>query len=113
MTNYGFTVGLKLWIVFMVAFVLLRYPVVFSLFLGALAGWAGGTIAAYLKQTQPVAETDRPSQLSGLSKRLTSQLGWRQDAADAVAARQEQANERSNRRRLFGRRKPPSFRSRR
>ena len=113
MTNDGFTVGLKLWIVFMVAFVLLRYPVVFSIFLGALAGWAGGTIAAYLKQAKPIVQTDRLSKLSGLSKRLTSQLGWRQDAADANAARKEQASDRASRRGWLGRRKPPSFRSRR
>ncbi|GEM_PF-5526121 len=113
MTNDGFTVGLKLWIVFMVAFALLQYPVVLSILLGALGGWAGGSIARYLKQTKPITETDRPSQLSGLSKRLTSQFGWRQDAADAVAARKEQASDRASRRGGLTRRKPPSFRSRR
>jgi hypothetical protein len=48
-TNDGFSTGLKVWMLFLLTFFLLGYPVLLSIFWGALAGLAGGIIAAGLQ----------------------------------------------------------------
>ncbi|HEY9617096.1 MAG TPA: hypothetical protein V6C64_09655 [Microcoleaceae cyanobacterium] len=46
-SSAGTSTGFKLWLFFMISFALLKYPPLLSVFLGAVAGVAGGVIAAW------------------------------------------------------------------
>lgn len=46
-TDKIFPVALKLWLVFLLAFLLLGYEIVPSIIFGAIAGLAGGTVSAW------------------------------------------------------------------
>lgn len=47
MFDVGFTAGLRLWLIFLLSFFLLGQSAGMSIFLGAIAGIAGGLIAAW------------------------------------------------------------------
>lgn len=71
MGNDGFLTGLKLWLIFFIAFFLLGYDIPLSIILGAIAGVAGSTIAAAMatlkvpKQLLP----PRPSEQSASGRK--------------------------------------------
>lgn len=51
----GISIGLQLWLFFLLSFVLLQYPVPLSILLGAIGGLAGGLVVAwwYSKDVPP------------------------------------------------------------
>lgn len=76
----GFPVALRLWLVFLLCLVLLRYSVPFSILVGAVGGIAGGWVVAWWKskdepstvpsepEDEPEDEPEEPpAKLSGLS----------------------------------------------
>jgi hypothetical protein len=54
----GISAGLQIWLFFLFCFVLLRYSIPLSIFMGAVAGLAGGWIVTWLKSK------DRPRKLA-------------------------------------------------
>jgi len=61
-SNDGFSTGLKIWMLFLLTFALLGYPVLLSIFLGALAGLAGGIITAgFQSKETPTNQADEKS----------------------------------------------------
>ncbi len=54
--------ALRLWLVFLLVFVFLKYPVPFSILFGAIAGFAGGLVTAWaqVKGGAPPTPKDRP-----------------------------------------------------
>jgi hypothetical protein len=78
MANDGFEEGLRYWLVFLLGFFLLGYPVPLSIFLGGLAGLAGGLIAAYWKQLSLSKPPEAPpNQQTHLLGRVTQRFGQR------------------------------------
>ncbi len=66
----GVAAGLKLWLLFLVGFLLLEYPVLLSILLGAMAGLAGGLVVAWWRTEEPdrpLEESPKPN-LSNLTK---------------------------------------------
>ncbi|MEC4984462.1 MAG: hypothetical protein SAJ37_10180 [Oscillatoria sp. PMC 1068.18] len=53
----GFSTGIKLWLFFLISFVLLEYSVYLSIILGALAGFSGAFIMSWWKS--PERDLDR------------------------------------------------------
>ncbi|MBZ8179294.1 hypothetical protein [Oscillatoria salina] len=53
----GFSTGIKLWLFFLISFVLLEYSVYISIFLGAVAGFSGAFIMSWWKS--PERDIDR------------------------------------------------------
>ena len=49
----GFAAGLKLWLLFLIGFKLLGYPISSSILLGAIGGLAGGWVAAWWRMDEP------------------------------------------------------------
>ncbi|HEY9620103.1 MAG TPA: hypothetical protein V6C78_07025 [Crinalium sp.] len=75
-------VGLQLWLVFLVCFFVLGYPAPLSIVLGAIAGFAGGFISAYVrgKNQTPPSETkgsDKTSPLKQAQERFIKR--WQKD----------------------------------
>ncbi|MBE9126191.1 MULTISPECIES: hypothetical protein [unclassified Coleofasciculus] len=71
----GFSTALRLWLVFLFAFVFLRYSVPFSILAGAVGGFAGGWVYGWWKtkdepqEVEPEEEEeteDTPVRLRGL-----------------------------------------------
>ena len=55
----GFSLALRLWLFFLISLVLLRYPVVFSIIIGAIGGFSGGWIFAWWKSKEgPIASKE-------------------------------------------------------
>ncbi|NEQ28208.1 MAG: hypothetical protein F6K28_56355 [Microcoleus sp. SIO2G3] len=82
MNNYGFESGLKYWLIFLLAFVLIGYPPRPSILWGAIAGIAGGYIAAAWMQKEmpkrPPADSS-PAASNTLMGRAGRRLQeWRQ-----------------------------------
>lgn len=48
----GFSTGIKLWLFFLISFVLLDYSVYISILLGALAGFSGAFIMGWWKSSE-------------------------------------------------------------
>ncbi|MGI0484640.1 hypothetical protein ACN4EK_04325 [Pantanalinema rosaneae CENA516] len=63
-SSAGTSTGFQLWLFFMISFALLRYPPTLSVFLGAVAGVAGGLVAAWwnAKEDFLVDEPSRPTE---------------------------------------------------
>ncbi|MGF1457515.1 MAG: hypothetical protein ACFBSG_00655 [Leptolyngbyaceae cyanobacterium] len=72
MTDKIFPVALKLWLGFLLAFILLGYEIAPSILFGAIAGFAGGTVAAWWQTPGGVPpETDSaPSPLNKIGEKL-------------------------------------------
>jgi hypothetical protein len=51
----GFVAGLQFWVIFLVGFVLLGYPLALSIIFGAIAGIAGGSIVTWWQQAVTAA----------------------------------------------------------
>ncbi|NEO27268.1 MAG: hypothetical protein F6K03_10310 [Kamptonema sp. SIO4C4] len=56
------SIGLGLWLFFLLAFVMLGYPILMSIFLGALAGLSGGWIVAWWKDDTPPPKPSKPKE---------------------------------------------------
>jgi hypothetical protein len=76
MSKLGFNICLQLWLIFLLLFFFLQYSAVLSIFLGALAGLAGGMIATFAKSKQqsPVAKGSQAQEDESSPKRRRS--GW-------------------------------------
>ncbi|MEO0541992.1 MAG: hypothetical protein AAFZ80_14175 [Cyanobacteria bacterium P01_A01_bin.105] len=72
MTDKIFPVALKLWLVFLLAFLLLGYEIAPSILLGAIAGFAGGTVSAWWQTPggEPAPPSPEPNALNKLGERL-------------------------------------------
>ncbi len=70
--NDGFTSGLQFWVIFLVAFVLLRFPLALSIVFGAIAGLAGGFCVGWwqdekqLKGQEKEIAIKNPAALAGM-----------------------------------------------
>ncbi len=66
--------GLRIWLLFLLCFVALGYPVVPSIFFGLIAGMAGGLISAWWQtkggEPQPRKPQEAPGTLAAVSQRL-------------------------------------------
>ncbi|MDB9313097.1 hypothetical protein PN462_08290 [Spirulina sp. CS-785/01] len=51
------SIGLIVWLVFLLSFILLGYPILISIFLGALGGLSGGWIVAWWNDDTPPPES--------------------------------------------------------
>jgi hypothetical protein len=84
MNNDGIEAGLKYWLVFLLAFFFLGYPVQLSILLSALAAIAGGFIALWWKSKDlpiaPDAEKEVRETLLGRAKRRFGGLLRRKNA---------------------------------
>jgi hypothetical protein len=71
-TDKIFPVALKLWLVFLLAFLLLGYEIVPSIIFGAIAGLAGGTVSAWWQTPggAPAPPTTEPNALNKLGEKL-------------------------------------------
>ncbi|WP_017303044.1 hypothetical protein [Spirulina subsalsa] len=79
----GVSIGLLLWLFFLLALVALGYQVTVSIILGGLGGFSGGWIVAWWNSDEPPSELDRP-------KTMEEQAGERRTApgiAEAQARR--------------------------
>ncbi len=54
----GIATGLKIWLYFLIAFLLMRYPIRLSILMSFLAGIAGGLINEWWQTEDPDAEED-------------------------------------------------------
>jgi hypothetical protein len=82
--NIGFESGLKYWLIFLLAFVLIGYPVRSSIVWSAIAGIAGGYIAAaWMQRSSPKRPTEEaPAHSDTLMGRAGRRLQqWRQGQA--------------------------------
>lgn len=74
MTDKIFPVALKLWLGFLVAFLLLGYAIAPSIIFGAIAGFAGGTVAAWWQtpggEPQPAEANSSPNPLKKFGLQL-------------------------------------------
>ncbi|MEM1278412.1 MAG: hypothetical protein AAF827_03395 [Cyanobacteria bacterium P01_D01_bin.6] len=72
MTDKIFPVALKLWLVFLAAFLLLGYEIAPSILFGAIAGFAGGTVSAWWHTPggEPAPPNPEPNALDKLGERL-------------------------------------------
>ena len=72
MTDKIFPVALKLWLVFLGAFLLLGYSIAPSILFGAIAGFAGGTVSAWWQTPggEPAPPSPEPTALDKLGERL-------------------------------------------
>lgn len=67
-------IALRLWLVFLFAFLLLGYNVVPSILFGAIGGFAGGMVSAWWQTPGGVPEADQePFALQKLGKQLSPQ----------------------------------------
>jgi hypothetical protein len=106
MVNEGFEAGLRYWLVFLLGFFLLGYSAQYSIFLGGLAGLAGGILAAYWKQKElppppSDGDEDAPTPFRGVTRRLQQ---WRKEQKDQTGRSPSIAN-------WFGRRPKRSLKS--
>jgi hypothetical protein len=67
-----FPVALKLWLGFLIAFLLLGYAIAPSIIFGAIAGFAGGTVSAWWQTPggEPSIAEAEPKPLNKLGLRL-------------------------------------------
>jgi hypothetical protein len=68
----GFKTGLRIWILFIAIFTLLRFPAVLSIGLGAIAAFAAGVVAAFWK-ADPISEETPPE--TGKAENPLRQMG--------------------------------------
>lgn len=76
MTDKLVPVALRLWLLFLLAFVLLGYAVVPSILFGAVGGFAGGLISAWWSTPggEPTPAQQAPSALEKLGGRIGGRL---------------------------------------
>jgi hypothetical protein len=74
MTDKIFPVALRLWLVFLFAFLLLGYEIVPSILFGAIGGFAGGLVSAWWQPPggEPAPDVE-PTPLDKLGDRLRPQ----------------------------------------
>ena len=72
MTDKIFPVALKLWLGFLLTFLLLGYDIAPSIIFGAIAGFAGGTVAAWWQTPggEPTEAELEPTALDKLGEKL-------------------------------------------
>ncbi|MEM1308721.1 MAG: hypothetical protein AAGF98_04315 [Cyanobacteria bacterium P01_H01_bin.153] len=72
MTDKIFPFALKLWLVFLGAFLLLGYEIAPSIVLSAIGGFAGGTVMAWWQTPggEPAPPSSEPSALDKLGEKL-------------------------------------------
>ncbi|MGD1904463.1 MAG: hypothetical protein ACFB0C_00545 [Leptolyngbyaceae cyanobacterium] len=94
-------VALRLWLLFLFVFLLLGYTVVPSVFFGAIAGLAGGTVSAWWQtpggEPKPQEET-KPSTIEQLGNRIKPQNIWSRLPFLKVFNRRDKRLTRSSRR---------------
>lgn len=109
MFNDGFEAGLRYWLVFLLAFFFLGYPVPLSIFWGGIAGIAGGFLAAYWRAKE-IPKTAAPEDDGAASKPfrgITHQLErWRRQQLERTGRSPIVSN-------WFGRRPKRTLRDRR
>lgn len=72
MTDKIFPVALKLWLIFLLTFLLLGYDIAPSIVFGAIAGFAGGTVSAWWQTPggEPAPPNPEPTALDKLGEKL-------------------------------------------
>lgn len=83
MVDKGVPAGLKIWLVFLIGFILLGYPIIPSIVFGAVTGLAGGMLTAWWNtpggepKPQPKPESAKPEPsraLFTISDQMTERL---------------------------------------
>jgi hypothetical protein len=57
MFKTGFTAGLQIWLIFLLVLFALKYPPLFCILMGAIAGLAGGVITGFLQAENQISPT--------------------------------------------------------
>ncbi|MDB9525651.1 hypothetical protein PN498_06600 [Oscillatoria sp. CS-180] len=72
MTDKIFPIALRLWLLFLLTFLVLGYTIPTSIILGAIGGFAGGTVSAWWQTPggEPKEEELEPTALDKLADRL-------------------------------------------
>lgn len=91
MTRNGINIGLRLTILFILAFALLGYPPELALVYGAVGGVAGGVVGAWWLAKDTAGQLSEGDALSPFTKAQQRLLAWRERRRQTIKQRSRPA----------------------